>query len=197
MTIAKTQVKTAELLTNLVEISSVSGSESIAAEWLTSQMVRIGFDAAIDPAGNADELAAIAESAAMPVAGGESGYGSDFFARLIDAGTVSIIMPDVKFCGGVAEAATAGRAALDAGANVSLHSPSGPVSSLASAHVTAAMPGAMHLETAVHEATWRADLLSPPERIEDGRLRIPDGPGLGATLNVTTLLRRGGRRWEP
>ena len=67
----------------------------------------------------------------MPIAGGESGYGEEFFAGLIEGGAVSIIMPDVKYCGGVAEAFKAGTAALRAGQSVSLHSPSGPVSSLA------------------------------------------------------------------
>ncbi len=153
------------------------------------------FEEPLDPAGNIDDLASIAESAAMPVAGGESGYGAGFFTGLIDAEAVSIIMPDVKYCGGVAEAAVAGRAALDAGANVSLHSPSGPVSSLASAHVTAALREAMPLEYAVHEAPWRAELLTPPERVDGGRLWIPSGAGLGATLDVATVLRNG-RRWE-
>ena len=154
------------------------------------------FEEPVQPAGNVDDLASIANSVAMPVAGGESGYGTAFFGELIDAGAVSIIMPDVKYCGGVAEATIAGRAAMGAGVNVSLHSPSGPVSSLASAHVTATTPGAMPLEYAVHEALWRPDLLVPPERVESGRLWIPDGPGLGATLNVAAILRHG-QRWQP
>ena len=132
----------------------------------------------------------------MPIAGGESGYGEEFFAGLIEGGAVSIIMPDVKYCGGVAEAFKAGTAALRAGQSVSLHSPSGPVSSLAGAHVTAATPGAMQLEYAVHEASWRAELLVPTERVAEGRMSLPGGPGLGATLNVATVLRHG-RRWEP
>ncbi len=132
----------------------------------------------------------------MPIAGGESGYGEEFFAELIEGGAVSIIMPDVKYCGGVAEAFRAGRAAMRAGQSVSLHSPSGPVSSLAGAQVTAAMPGAMPLEYAVHEASWRAELLVPTERVADGRMWLPGGPGLGAALNPGVVARYG-RRWEP
>ena len=79
---------------------------------------------------------------------------------------------------------------------MSLHSPSGPVSLLASGHVTAAMTGAMPLEHAVYEADWRADLLTPLERVEDGRLYIPAGLGLGAELSWD-LLRRVGRVWSP
>ena len=143
-----------------------------------------------DPAG----MARIAARVPMPVAGGEKGYGEGLFAELIDRGAVSVIMPDVKHCGGVAVAARAGRAAIDAGGGVSLHSPSGPVSLLASGHVTASMPGAMPLEHAVYEADWRADLLSPPERVEDGRLHFTGSPGLGAGLRWD-LLRQLGRVW--
>ena len=104
-------------------------------------------------------------------------------------------MPDVKHCGGVAEAYRSGRAAIEAGGNVSLHCPSGPVSQLASAHVTAAIAGDLPLEHAVYEAPWRRDLLVPPERIEGGRLWFPTGVGLGATLDPA-VVRRHGRRWR-
>ena len=144
-----------------------------------------------DPAG----MARIAARVPMPVAGGEKGYGEELFADLVCKGAVSVIMPDVKHCGGVAAAARAGRAAIDAGGGVSLHSPSGPVSLLASGHVTASMPGAMPLEHAVYEAEWRADLLSPPERIEDGRLHLTPGARLGAELDWHEILRRG-RIWS-
>ena len=79
---------------------------------------------------------------------------------------------------------------------MSLHSPSGPVSLLASAHVTAAVDGAMPLEHAVHEVGWRADLIEPAERIEGGRLLLPSTAGLGAALNGK-LARRHGRIWMP
>ena len=54
----------------------------------------------------------------------------------------------------------------------------------------------MPLEYAVHEASWRAELLVPGERVADGRMWLPGAPGLGVSLDATTLLRHG-RRWEP
>ena len=123
------------------------------------------------------------------------GYGEELFADLIATGAVSVIMPDVMFCGGAAVAARSGRAAIDAGRGVSLHSPSGPVSLLTGGHVTASIPGAMPLEHAVHEADGRATLLTPPERVVDGRLHLTSSPGLGAELDWD-LLRRIGRVWS-
>ena len=143
-----------------------------------------------DPAG----MARIAARVPMDVAGGEKGYGEGLFAGLVDRAAVRVIMPDVKHCGGVAVAARSGRAAIGAGGGVSLHSPSGPVSLLASGHVTASMRGALPLEHAVYEADWRANLLSPPERVENGRLHLTGSPGLGAGLRWD-LLRQLGQVW--
>ena len=155
------------------------------------------FEEPVQPTADAEVLARIARSAPMPVAGGESGYGVEFFDELLDSEAVSIIMPDVKYCGGVGEAVRAGRLAVARGKGFSIHCPSGPISLLASAHATLAVGGAMELEHAVYEADWRADLIIPTERVEDGRIWLPpDAPGLGATLNWE-LVRRFGRVWEP
>ena len=154
------------------------------------------FEEPVQPRTAAADLAAIARQAPMPVAGGESGYGTAFFDRLLNTGAVSVIMPDIKHCGGVGEAVRAGRSALRRGGAYSLHSPSGPISLLASAHVTAAVPGALPLEHAVDEAGWRAGLLTPAERIENGRLLLPQAAGLGATLHWPSVRRRG-HLWAP
>lgn len=154
------------------------------------------FEEPVQPTSAADDLAAIARDVPMPVAGGESGYGVEFFDGLLDQRAVAVVMPDVKYCGGVAEAARAGRSAIGRGGGVSLHSPSGPISLLASGHATAAVDGALPLEHAVHEVDWRADLIEPAERIEGGRLLLPSAAGLGAALN-TEVVRRHGRLWTP
>ena len=183
-------------VTLLVDCHSRFDVESavIAAEEL-AQLGVGWFEEPVQPMEDPAGMARIAARVPMLVAGGEKGYGEELFAGLVDRSVVRIIMPDVKYCGGVAVAARAGRAAIDAGGEVSLHSPSGPVSLLASGHVTASMPGAMPLEHAVYEADWRADLLSPPERVENGRLHLTPGAGLGAALRWDELLRHG-RVWS-
>ena len=153
------------------------------------------FEEPVEPTSAPDALAGIAAAVDVPVAGGESGYGADFFDDLVRRGAVSVIMPDIKFCGGVTEARRAGVAAAARGAGFSLHSPSGPVSLLASGHVTASVAGTMALEHAVNEAPWRAELLDPPELIESGRLRLPRGV-LAPALDQAVVSRYG-RRWKP
>ena len=153
------------------------------------------FEEPVEPTKDAEGLAEVAQEVSMIVAGGESGYGREFFRSIVECGALNVIMPDVKYCGGLAEACAAGRAAMDAGGDVSLHSPSGPVSLIGGGHATAAMPWAIHLEHAVYEADWRAELVTPHERVEGGRLWMPDGAGLGVALNEA-VVERYGRFWE-
>ena len=153
------------------------------------------FEEPVEPTKDAEGLAAIAREVSMITAGGESGYGREFFGSIVGCGALNVVMPDVKYCGGLAEARAAGIAAMDAGGDVSLHSPSGPVSLIGGGHATAAMPGAIHLEHAVYEADWRAELVTPHERVEGGRLWMPEGAGLGAVLNEA-VVERYGRYWE-
>ncbi|MCY4577632.1 MAG: hypothetical protein OXD31_01150 [Chloroflexi bacterium] len=153
------------------------------------------FEEPVEPTRDAEELAEIAQEVSMITAGGESGYGREFFRSVVESGALNVVMPDVKHCGGLAEARASGLAAMEAGGDVSLHSPTGPVSLIGGGHATAAMPGAIHLEHAVYEADWRAELVEPYERVEGGRLWMPDGVGLGAVLNEA-VVERYGRYWE-
>lgn len=153
------------------------------------------YEEAVDGIEQPDVMKRIRERATMDVAGAESGYGVGLFRRIIEGGVMDVVMPDIKFCGGAGEAVETGRV-LEAIApgSVSMHSPSGPASQLASAHVTAAFGGTRPLEHAWGEVDWRPSVLQPAERIESGRIYIPEGPGLGATLDRSTVESRG-RRW--
>ena len=153
------------------------------------------FEEPVDPAKDAAGLAQIASRIPMLLAGGEHGYGEDFFAGLTEQAGIKVIMPDVKFCGGASTAVRAGNVAIASGGGVSLHCPSGPLSLLTSGHVTAAIAGALSLEHAVHEADWRSSLLVPAEGVKDGRLHLGAGPGLGAELDLG-LLQWTGRVWR-
>ncbi len=155
------------------------------------------FEEPVDPLTRTDDLRRIHEASKLPLAGGEHGYSLDVFKRLLDTGALDIVMPDVKHCGGVAEAYNIGQdIESQRPGSVSLHCPSGPVSLLASAHVTAAFGGALPLEHAVFEVEWRPEVTWPRERIEKGQLALPPGAGLGAVLDYSAALAHG-RQWSP
>lgn len=153
------------------------------------------FEEPVEPTRDAEGLVGITGEVSMITAGGESGYGREFFREVVEAGALNVVMPDVKYCGGLAEGRAAGLAAMEAGGDASLHSPSGPVSLIGGGHATAAMPGAIHLEHAVYEVEWRAEVVLPYERVEGGRLWMPEGDGLGAVLNED-VVKRYGRYWD-
>ena len=137
------------------------------------------------------ELILIAQQLNVPLAGGENGYGKDYFDALVLDGLFDIIMPDIKFCGGASEAHNISLSTLRNAGQVSFHNPSGPVSQLCSAQVTAAIPNILPLEHATGEIDWRADLMNPPEIIHNGRYWLPDGYGLGASLNQEFINAKG------
>ncbi len=143
-----------------------------------------------------DGFRTVREHVSIPLAAGGDDYGEETFAELVKAG-VKYTMQDIMRCGGVGVAARAGQSAANYGAQVSCHSPFGPLSNLASAHVHAATPNPFALEHALWENDWRADLLDPPEVVRDGHLLYPGGVGTGATINWSTFERVGGIRWTP
>ena len=141
----------------------------------------------VTPASPLDDLAAINREAKMPTAGGESIYGVRGFYPYVTAQAVDIVMPDVKYCGGMLELKKIASLAEAADLKVSPHGPASPVGNVAAAHVCAGMPNFLILEHSFGEVPWRAELIDPPERLTNGCMELPDRPGLGITLNARTV----------
>jgi galactonate dehydratase len=132
------------------------------------------------------ELPAIRHAERMPTAGGEVIYGAKGFLRYINAGSVDIVMPDVKYCGGMLELKKIASLAEAAGLKTSPHGPAGPVGNVAAAHVCAGLENFLILEFSYGEVPWRAELIDPPEHLEKGRLQLSARPGLGIRINEKT-----------
>ncbi|WP_161500983.1 enolase C-terminal domain-like protein [Embleya scabrispora] len=99
------------------------------------------------------------------------------------ADLLDVVMPDVKHAGGVHAALALAHAAIEVGASVSLHNPSGPIATAFGAHVAAVVPGV--LEYAFGEVPWRGDVLTNGEPVRHGHYIVPDGPGIGLDLDTT------------
>ena len=141
----------------------------------------------VTPAKPLDYLAEINRAARMPTAGGESIYGVRGFLPYITAKAVDIVMPDVKYCGGMLELKKIAALAEAAGIPVSPHGPASPVGNLAAAHVCAGMPNFQILEHSFGEVPWRAEIVDPPEEMNGGYLTLSSRPGLGVNLNDKLL----------
>jgi galactonate dehydratase len=119
----------------------------------------------------------------QPMAGGELLFGVRGFAALSRDRTVDVIMPDVKHCGGLQELTRIAAIAEPDGVQVAPHNPSGPVSTAASAQVCAVIRNFKLLELQWGEVPWRADLVSPVERFDNGSMHLTENSGLGIELN--------------
>ena len=136
-----------------------------------------------------EDLAAINRAAPMPTAGGESLFGLHENLDYIRAGAVDILMPDVKYCGGMLEMKKVAAMAEGAGMPVAPHGPASPVGNVAAAHVCVGLPNFQILEFAHGEMDWRRELIDPPERLEKGMLAVSGRPGFGISLNEKTAAR--------
>jgi galactonate dehydratase len=135
------------------------------------------------PPEKVEETREIRRRIKQPIAGGEILFGVAGFTPLIRNQTVHVIMPDVKHCGGLLELTRIATAAETDGVSVAPHNPSGPVSTAASVQVCAVLKNFRLLEFQWGEATWRSDILDPPERFESGAIRVTNRPGFGVELN--------------
>jgi galactonate dehydratase len=123
----------------------------------------------------------------QPLAGGEILFGVAGFASLSRDQTVHVIMPDVKHCGGLIELTRIAAVADAYGVTVAPHHPSGPVATAASVHASAVLRNFDVLELQWGEVWWRQDVLSPPERFENGTIQVSERPGLGIELNEAVV----------
>ena len=64
------------------------------------------------------------------------------------------------------------------------HNPNGPLSTLASSHVCAAIPNFFRQEFMFNDVAWRDTVVDHPisEMVYDGYLHLSDRPGLGVDL---------------
>lgn len=134
-----------------------------------------------------EALADLAPQIEQSLAGGEEELERRGIWQLLSNSSVSTILPDVKHVGGLAEAKRIAELAELHRVWVAPHNPAGPIATRVSAELSATLPNLSHLEFAWGEADFRSQLLDPPERIVEGHLELPSGPGYGVALNERVL----------
>jgi len=138
-----------------------------------------------------EDLAGSAEVAHMlrtPVAGYETETGLPGFRELISRRAVDIVQPDVIWTGGITETRKVAALAHAYHLPVIPHVFSSAVASIANMHLIASLPNGGLLEFDQNPNPLRSDLLEEPLTVDgNGRLRLPDGPGLGVRLSESAL----------
>jgi galactonate dehydratase len=131
---------------------------------------------------SANTLRAIRERVSVPICVGERHYTRWGFRPVLEQHLVDYIMPDVTRCGGPSELRRIAAYAETYNVPVAPHNPNGPLSTLASAHVCAAIPNFFRQEFMFTDVPWRDTVISRPLNIKSGHLILDDAPGLGVDL---------------
>ena len=144
-----------------------------------TQAERIDWFEDVLPYHDLDGWRALRNNSQAPLVGGESARGTKDLMPFLDQGLWDVVMPDVRFFGGVTELLALTPLAAQYQVNIAPHNPRGPVATLASAHVMATCPVFEHLEFQFAEIDWRERLTCGTEHIEGNQLILNDQPGLG------------------
>ena len=129
-----------------------------------------------------------ANAMGVRLAGCEMMIGRQGFRPFLDAGVYDVIMPDVKYAGGVRELERIAQAAALHGVACSPHNPSGPIAHAHSLHVSAHVPLLPFLEIQHGESPLFFDFVEGSlPRPRSGRSDLPQGTGLGLGLGGAAL----------
>lgn len=141
------------------------------------------------PPENVSGLIALANASTAPLGGGENLIGYRSFESLIQAGSLSVVTPDLGKFGGVGEARRLAAAAADRGLSVAPHNIAGPIGTAFAAQVSATWPNFLALEYHAQDVPFFSELVTSP-LIEGGSIAMSDRPGIGVEPDLDVV-----RRW--
>lgn len=141
-----------------------------------------------------DDLAGYAKLAhqPIPIAAGEWLTTQHEFIDLMDRGHVKVVQPDIGRVGGLSEAHKVCRLARDRGLRAVPHIWKTGISIAAGLHIAAANSNVALIEflpAELCESSLRKDLLVEDFAMKDGKIPLPNKPGLGVELNRDALAR--------
>ncbi len=131
-----------------------------------------------------DATAEVARKISVPVATGESFTTSHQFAELLAHNTVHILQPDPSNLGGIWKTRQV-CAMVDAHYGVvAPHQAQGPISTATCVQIGACTPNLLVQELFDEfNVSWERELVDHAPKVVEGKIAIPDGPGLGVDLN--------------
>lgn len=119
----------------------------------------------------------------VPISVGERLHTRWDVVPVLEHRLADFLMPDVTWTGGISELKKIATMAEAYYVPISPHDAAGPVNLVAGGHVMATVPNFYRIETSSHDLRGYNRLLTTPLDNRGGRLRLPDGPGLGIELD--------------
>ena len=129
---------------------------------------------------------ALTSASPLPIAAAEAEGRYLEFERLVVEGGLDWIQPDPGRCG-ISVFVEAGRMACRHHRKVVNHSFKSGITIAASLHALSAVPNTEVFEFCMADSPLRHDLTNERFEIEDGYVRLPEAPGLGVSINESTL----------
>ncbi len=132
-----------------------------------------------------DLLKEIHDASPTPILTGEDMYLKEPFEVLCKNHAVSKIHPDLATAGGILETHKIGEMAWEYGVPMAIHYAGSPVGHMACVHCAAATENFLALECHALDVPWWGSLVEGVEQpiVNKGWTAVPNGPGLGITLN--------------
>lgn len=124
------------------------------------------------------------DKVALPLAGGERLATLADMRPFLENGLLDVVQPDTGRFGGLTQMKKLAAMAEACSVMVAPHSGSlGPVAEFAAAHLLSAIPNGLILERLDPDWPGRENTIHGALNNKYGRIEVPQGPGLGVTLN--------------
>jgi L-alanine-DL-glutamate epimerase-like enolase superfamily enzyme len=131
-----------------------------------------------------EETLAVANALDIPIAGGEQEPGMHAFRWLIGNDALQVVQPDIFYFGGMIRAMKVARMAAASGKVCTPHISGSGLGYLYNFHFISAVPNAgPHHEFKGFNRELPMECRTSPLSIEEGRVKVPTGPGLGVEID--------------
>lgn len=145
--------------------------------------------------GDVNTYADVADSTSLPINISERLMSKYDYNHLLSNVDVDVVMLDIEWVGGITEAQKIATLAEANQVPIAPHNCGGPVLHFANLHLGAAVPNLMIMESVRGRYDgWHKDLITDSMGGGDGRLEVPDRPGLGTELSDDVLSAENARR---
>ncbi|HEU5316150.1 MAG TPA: mandelate racemase/muconate lactonizing enzyme family protein [Chloroflexota bacterium] len=133
---------------------------------------------------NVSEMAQVRRNVRIPIATGERLFTKFPFFELIKHEAVDVLQPDICNAGGITELKKISAIAETQHLSMAPHNTNGPIGTVASFHLAPAMPNFLIQEYhAEFYEPWLFDLVPDQPRRTGNHVPLPNGPGLGVTID--------------
>ena len=135
--------------------------------------------------GRPELLPKVAAGTSIPLAVGEMHRTVAEAKEWLDTGVLKVLQPEVGNDGGILETYQMAVLADSYGVQMAPHGWLGPVAVRAATHVCAVIPNLLLQEFpgSRPDHAWTQELIDPPADVRDGELVVPEGPGLGFSVD--------------